>query len=131
MTIPNKSIRLRIRYALLIIIVVALGLLSRRIPLLPSILGDVLWAVMMFFIISFIMVTSRRLLAGCISLSICYLVELSQLYHEPWIDQIRASFLGALILGHGFLWSDMLAYTIGIGMALLVDFYFSNFQSLS
>ena len=34
-------------------------------------------------------------------------VEESQLYHASWIDSIRGTTLGALVLGHGFLWSDL------------------------
>ncbi|MEC1172420.1 DUF2809 domain-containing protein, partial [Bacillus paralicheniformis] len=36
------------------------------------------------------------------------------LYHAPWIDAIRAVPLGGLILGYGFLCSDLLAYVLGI-----------------
>ena len=41
-------------------------------------------------------------------------VELSQLYHSPWIDQIRDTTVGGLILGYGFLWSDIVCYGVGI-----------------
>ena len=40
-------------------------------------------------------------------------VELSQLYHAPWIDSIRQTTLGGLILGFGFLWSDLACYAVG------------------
>ena len=33
---------------------------------------------------------------------------------RPWIDQLRRSWLGALILGFGFLWSDIVCYTVGV-----------------
>lgn len=33
---------------------------------------------------------------------VCFLIECSQLYHAPWIDDIRAVPLGGLILGYGF-----------------------------
>ena len=39
--------------------------------------------------------------AGLFSLT----VELSQLYHAPWIDELRQIRLAALLLGQGFLWS--------------------------
>ncbi len=41
-------------------------------------------------------------------------VELSQLYHAPWIDSIRQTTLGGLILGFGFLWSDLACYALGV-----------------
>lgn len=42
-----------------------------------------------------------------------YGIELSQLYHALWIDAIRNTTLGGLIIGFGFLWSDLVCYTIG------------------
>ena len=37
-----------------------------------------------------------------ISLLFCYGIEMSQLYHAQWIDSIRATTLGGLVLGYGF-----------------------------
>lgn len=53
-------------------------------------------------------------LVALLSLAVCYLVEFSQLYQAPWIITIRRTLPGRLVLGHGFLWSDLLAYTAGI-----------------
>ena len=47
--------------------------------------------------------------------------ETSQLYHAPWIDRIRATTLGGLVLGFGFLWSDIACYTVGVACAMCVD----------
>ncbi|CKH20539.1 Protein of uncharacterised function (DUF2809) [Streptococcus pneumoniae] len=47
---------------------------------------------------------------------------MSQLYHAEWIDNIRATTLGGLVLGYGFLWSDLVAYTIGVGVGFLFEF---------
>ena len=48
-------------------------------------------------------------------------VEVSQLYHAPWIDSIRHTTLGGLILGFDFLWSDLVCYAVGVGLGVLVD----------
>ncbi len=48
-------------------------------------------------------------------------IELSQLYHAPWIDSIRQTTLGGLILGFGFLWSDLACYAVGVVLGVLVD----------
>ncbi|MDO4536447.1 MAG: DUF2809 domain-containing protein, partial [Clostridium perfringens] len=45
----------------------------------------------------------------------------SQIYHAPWIDSIRNTTLGGLVLGFGFLWSDILCYTIGIAIGVALD----------
>jgi hypothetical protein len=56
-----------------------------------------------------------------LALSICYGIELSQLYHARWIDNIRETNIGGLVLGFGFLWSDVLAYTLGVALAFRID----------
>ncbi|HYW12873.1 MAG TPA: DUF2809 domain-containing protein, partial [Longimicrobium sp.] len=55
--------------------------------------------------------------AGIISLA----VELGQLYHAPWIEAVRHTRLGGLVLGFGFLWSDLACYAVGIALAALID----------
>jgi len=45
----------------------------------------------------------------------------SQLYHAPWLDAVRATRPGALALGQGFLWSDLACYAAGVGAAALID----------
>ncbi|WP_097027481.1 DUF2809 domain-containing protein [Clostridium peptidivorans] len=118
--------RNRLLYGFMIIIVIALGLLSRRmnniIPdFLNTYLGDALWALMVFFIFGFIFIDAETKKIALIGILFCYLIELSQLYHANWIDNIRRTTLGGLVLGYGFLWSDLLAYTIGIGIGVIIE----------
>jgi Protein of unknown function (DUF2809) len=47
-------------------------------------------------------------------------VKLSQLYHAPWIDSIRHTTLGGLILGFDFVWSDLACYALGVGLGVSV-----------
>ena len=106
--------------------VVALGLSSRTYAgLLPEILarysGDTLYATMIFIGFGFLFPRWRSFRVAVVSLLVCYAIELSQLYHAPWIDDIRRTRAGGLVLGYGFLWSDLLCYTIGVTLALLVE----------
>lgn len=48
-------------------------------------------------------------------------VELSQLVHVHWLDAIRDHPIGALLLGRGFLWSDLVAYAAGAVVYGLLD----------
>nr|WP_235884527.1 DUF2809 domain-containing protein [Pedobacter hiemivivus] len=114
----------RIIYALLVIVVIALGIISRKVTVIPLIVGDILYAVMMFFLIKFLLIQLRYWKVALISLSICYFIEISQLYHAPWINQIRNTTIGALVLGRGFLWSDMIAYAVGTAIV-----YFTTLSS--
>lgn len=123
--------RSRIIYALAIIIVIILGLASRRYPF-PSLIaayaGDTLWALMVFFIVGFLFPTFSTIKIAIIALSFSFCIEFSQLYHEPWIDAIRQYRLVALIIGHGFLWSDLVCYTIGIMLGALIEFRFNTIK---
>jgi hypothetical protein len=105
---------------------VALGLASRRYAAaLPSFIatyaGDALWAAMVFWIAALLFPRARTRTLATIALGVSFAVELSQLYHAPWIDQLRSTRLGALALGHGFLWSDLLCYAAGVLAATIVD----------
>jgi len=44
-----------------------------------------------------------------------------QLYHAHWIDFIRSSRLGHLVLGSTFNTPDLLAYVVGITIAAIVE----------
>ena len=68
------------------------------------------------------MVASRPIVQRCIiSLVLAFAVEVSQLYHAPWIDGIRNTTLGGLVLGFGFLWSDLVCYLVGIAAGALME----------
>lgn len=117
----NSNLKKRLICGLLIIIVIITGLLSRKSTLIPAITGDALYAVMMFLMVKFLLINTDYRKIGIISLSICFLIEFSQLYNTPWINQIRNNTFGALVLGHGFLWTDLLAYAVGTLACLLLS----------
>lgn len=56
-----------------------------------------------------------------VSLIFSYGIEISQLYQGEWINNVRSTLIGSLVLGHGFLFSDLICYTIGIFMAMIID----------
>lgn len=56
-----------------------------------------------------------------ISLLICYCIELFQLYQAEWIITVRKTLFGRYVLGQGFLWSDLFAYTFGITIAFIIE----------
>lgn len=117
--------RNRIVYIILTIIVIILGLLSRKVEGLPEIIsaysGDILWALMVFLLIAVILNKKSTIFIISLAIIFSYGVEISQLYHATWIDSIRATTLGGLVLGFGFLWSDILCYTIGIIIGAITD----------
>ena len=122
--------RNRILYLILTINTKILGLLSRKVQGLPQIIssysGDALWALMVFFLFSFLFNKKSTIFILVISIIFSYGIEISQLYHAPWIDSIRATTLGGLILGFGFLWSDLICYTVGIVIGAIIDKIINN-----
>lgn len=116
--------RNRLIYLGLIIITIAVGIFSRTafIPeLIYPYLGDFLYALMFFFIVGFLFPSMNPLKTVILSISICYAIELFQLYQVDWITEIRNTKLGGLILGSGFLWSDIISYTLGGLTGYLVE----------
>jgi Protein of unknown function (DUF2809) len=117
---PARSLR-RTTYAALAAATVVLGLLSRRVPGLPSGIGDALYATLIFWLIRFVSPGAARLHAGAAAIGLCFAIEVSQLYHAPWIDAVRDTRLGGLVLGHGFLASDLAWYVVGVLLGAVIE----------
>jgi len=111
----------RFTYFILTIATIAIGILSRHISGIPAFIGDILWGLMVYFIVRFLFISKKIKWAIVASSLFSYAIEFSQLYQEPWINKIRHTVLGGLVLGYSFEWSDMLCYTVGIGIGVLID----------
>ncbi len=118
--------RNRFSYFIIALVVVALGLASRRYErLLPVFLaqyaGDTLWAMMVFVGVGLLARGWSTGRVALVALVVSYSVEGSQLYHAPWIDALRHTRLGGLVLGYDFLWSDLACYTVGVALATALE----------
>jgi hypothetical protein len=112
----------------LVALVVALGLGSRTagaraaLPaFIPDHAGDTLYAVLVYLLLLLVAPRLPVRAAAAGALALCVLVELSQRVHTPWLDALRAHRLVALVLGRGFLASDLLCYALGVGLAAAAD----------
>ena len=108
--------RNRILYVGLIVGTIGLGLASRAegVPVfVRAYLGDALYALMVYLITGTLFPRMRPLSVAFLSILVCSSVELSQLYQADWLTAIRRTRLGGLVLGFGFLWSDLLCYLAG------------------
>jgi hypothetical protein len=107
-------------YVVLIVIVICSGLASRSDalglpPFFAKYAGDALWALMVFLGIGFVLAARGTAIVAALAVAVSCADEFSQLYHAPWIDTVRRTTLGHLVLGDTFTWADIAAYLVGIG----------------
>jgi hypothetical protein len=69
----------------------------------------------------FLLPRVTTLTLALLALTFAWGVEFCQLYHAPWIDAIRATFPGRLVLGTAFNWPDLPAYAVGIALGALAE----------
>ena len=118
--------RNRFLYILAIPAIIGLGLLSRShlVPLpvfVSRYAGDTLWALVLFLGICVCLPRRKTWEISVAALLLSFAVEFSQFYHAPWIDSLRQTKLGGLVLGFGFKASDLVCYSTGILLGILTD----------
>jgi Protein of unknown function (DUF2809) len=111
--------------ACLCLTIIVCGLALRRFGLgwgLPAFVvkygGSLLWGTMVFFLVA--MAGSKQRIA-LRSAALAIGVESFRLVHAPWLDDFRLTTAGALLLGRVFSPWNMLAYGVGIALAMLLD----------
>lgn len=125
--------RVRFVYFVVAVMVVVAGLASRAYQSsLPTYLaeyaGDTLWSLMLFLLVSAVQPSQPIGVRAVITFIVAFLVEVSQLYHAPWIDTIRRTTLGGLVLGFGFLWTDLVCYTLGIAIGVCAEWTIGRYR---
>lgn len=106
---------------------VGLGLLTRSSifseeSLVHQYAGDILWALALFWTLSILRPQASATHIALGALIIAFTIEISQLYHAGWIDQLRSYRLGGLLLGFEFRWSDLACYTVGVWIGATIDY---------
>jgi len=120
---PSRS---RLAYGIALVLVIAAGLGSRMFgnslpALVATYAGDTLYATMVFVGLAIVAPRWSTARLAVTALACSCAIEVSQLYHAPWIDVIRNTLPGALVLGYGFLWSDLACYAAGVALAAGVE----------
>ncbi|MEZ6062592.1 MAG: DUF2809 domain-containing protein [Planctomycetaceae bacterium] len=126
MSYEMRLSRLRLTYGGCMFVVIAAGLASRRYrDQLPAFVaefaGDTLWALMVFLGVSLLMPNAPATRRGLAAIGFAFAIEFSQLYHAPWIDALRHTTFGGLVLGIGFLWTDLICYSAGVLAGVAAD----------
>ena len=117
----NGVVRRRAGYVLATVVVIAAGLATRPLrsayPVAMDALGDALWAAMVFLALSAAWPEAPIWKRAAGAAALAFAVEFSQMYHAPWMDRIRATLPGHLVLGQGFEPWDLVKYLVGVGAA--------------
>jgi len=126
--------RSRFWYFAGICLIVALGLASRRyassLPVfLARYAGDTLWAMVMFGVVGLLAAEWSSFRVAVATLMQSYAIEGSQLSHASWLDAVRQTRFGGLVLGYGFLWSDIVCYTVGVGICVGLELMGAKWSS--
>jgi Protein of unknown function (DUF2809) len=115
----------RARWGALALACVPLGLatrpLKRQYEALGSALGDALWALLVFALVGVAFPRWSLAWRAALALGIAVLVEVSQLWHTPWLEALRHNTLGALAIGGSFSFGDLGCYAAGIAGGCLLD----------
>ena len=107
-------------------VVMLLGLASRQPglpvpPFMAAYAGDTLWALLVFLLVGVLWpqgsLAHRAGAAGLFAAA----TEISQLYHAAWIDALRATTLGGLVLGYTFVGTDLVCYGVGIALGVTAE----------
>ena len=116
----------RVVFTTLAILAIPVGLASRAFAeSLPNFIaehtGDVIWAACVYFGISILIPRTAIVARAALAIGFAFSVEASQLYRTDWLDSIRSSTLGGLVLGNQFVWADFFRYSVGVAFCGAIE----------
>lgn len=116
-SVYHHLFKYRIAVLISLIIILPLGYMVRFHGAAPEWLNDLFGSIAyQIFWILLIAIFFPNASPVWIALGVCLascLIEFLQLWHPPFLEAIRATFPGRLILGNTFTWSDFPSYFIG------------------
>ena len=126
MRIVTPGARRRIVCGVLVLVTVVCGLVWRMAPLgLPAVLvkygGSALWAVMVYWLVAFLLPRKAPRFLGLLAAVVAAGVECFKLYHSPGLDVFRLTLAGKLLLGRVFSVRDIAVYWLAIVVVACLD----------
>jgi glycopeptide antibiotics resistance protein len=84
-----------------------------NLPVLQDVVGSLAYQVLIMFLVAFFYprLSLAKIAIGVFIFSAA--IEFLQLWQAPWIQAIRATWAGRVILGNTFLWADFPPYALG------------------
>ena len=125
----------RTRCLILVLTTVLCGLVWRLAPLhLPQFWfkygGSALYAVMIYWMVAAAAPRARTVVVGLVAMFIVTAIECIKLVHAPAFDAFRLTLAGKLIFGRYFSVYDLVAYAVGIVVAVISDSAASSRSSM-
>lgn len=118
----TRRTRTRLQALAALCVIVPVGLISRHEALhLPLMVGDVLWACLFFCVFRVLLPLARTRTVAALTLAFGLLVEVSQLWQLPVLENVRSHRLGRVLFGVGFSSADLLWITLGTALAATGD----------
>ena len=109
-----------------IILIIPVGLFARHLrdaypgPL-TAYNGDTLWPMLFYMLFAIAVPAARAGALAVLALGTTVTIEFLKLYHAPWIEAIRSTRIGVLLLGNTFLISHLICLVAGTTIAFLID----------
>ena len=92
---------------------------------LPAVLvkygGSALWAVMVYWLVAFVLPQKAPRFLGLLAAVVAAAVECFKLYHSAGLDAFRLTLAGKLLLGRVFSLQDIAVYWLAIVVAACLD----------
>lgn len=83
--------------------------------------GDIFWALLVYLCLGTLFPKWSIVRIALLTLCFAYSIEILQLYQAPWIQHLRKTWFGMILLGSGFLWSDFVCYSLGCLLGIGID----------
>ena len=125
MVLPPTA-RRRFTCLAIMLLLIPLGLVCRFVAIgLPQLIvkygGSFLWATMIYWLIAFVFVRRPSTTLGLIALFVTTAVEFFKRIHTPFLDSFRHTFIGKVLLGRYFSYTDIAVYWVAIFCAVWID----------
>ena len=113
----HRVFKYRIALLISILIIVPLGYVVRFYGAAPEwlndLFGSVAYEIFWILLVALLLPKASPLWTAVgVCLATC-VIEFLQLWHPPFLEAMRATLPGRLVLGNNFAWSDFLCYFIG------------------
>jgi len=93
-------------------------------------MGGVLYVVFWSLAFCFLLPgVKTRKIAAAVFLVTC-LLEIMQLWHPPFLETVRSTFIGVTLIGNSFSWLDLVHYMIGFALSVLLLNFLSKLDDV-